>query len=127
MDYLNIGCTPPDEPCVQVGHDDYDKGSRIETLVYKDQLARMFPEGRFTVKSFPHDFGTYREVVAYLTGDEATDKAAFDAEGGGPLNWDEIALKMLAERGYHKCECRLCGLQFISLNGSKEVCVDCGE
>ena len=96
MDYLNIGSTPPEEPCLGVGH----ALARKEAEIYKRQLQREFPAGRFSVKSFPHDFGTYYEVVA-LYGEEfstATNEAAFEAECGRG-EWDEEALAELEAAG----------------------------
>jgi len=88
MDYINIGSTPPDEDCLPVGH----PYAHPECRVYKRQLEREFPAGRFTVKSFPHDFGTYHEVVAWYGEelDTATNEAAFEAECGKG-EWDEEA------------------------------------
>lgn len=67
---------------------------RLECRIFRDQLQRLWPEGDFAVKSFPHDFGAYFEVVAYYD-DEITSDAAFDAEANTPANWDEQALEAL--------------------------------
>jgi len=88
MDYINIGSTPPDEDCLPAGH----HMARRETLIYLRQIQREFPAGRFSVKAFPHDFGTYHEVVAWYGEelDTATNEAAFEAECGKG-EWDEEA------------------------------------
>lgn len=96
MDYINIGSTPPEEDCLGVGH----ALARAETDIYRRQLAREFPAGEFRVRAFPHDFGTYYEVVA-LYGEEfstATNEAAFEAECGRG-EWDEEALAELEAAG----------------------------
>ena len=64
--YLELGSAPYSEDCSQVGSDDYNDKSRVECKAYIQQLNRLFPslpEGcYFGVKSFPHDFCSYREV-----------------------------------------------------------------
>ena len=101
MDYLNIGSTPCDELCASVGSPDYDRMSRLECMVFLDQLRRTFPEperGYFKIKAFSHDFGTYREVCAmYDETDEEACNWAFTAEGETPTEWDDIARQMLLE------------------------------
>jgi hypothetical protein len=98
-DYMNIGSTPPDETCAAVGSDNYESASRRESAVYIRQLRRTLgdePEGaRLASKSFPHDFGSYREVVCYFS-DEASLEYALKCESEGPLKWDEIAKSELA-------------------------------
>ncbi len=89
-DYIEIGPTPYDEECAAVGADDYRERSINETRAYVNQLKRVFPNGRFGVKTFPHDFGSYREVVAYMGTEEETE-AAFAAEANSPANWDNEA------------------------------------
>lgn len=92
-DYINIGSTPPEEDCFPVGH----RLARAETAIYCRQLQREFPEGDFRVKAFPHDFGTYHEVVAWY-GDETdpATAAAFEAEAGASGCWDAQARAELA-------------------------------
>jgi len=83
--------------------------------VFKEQLERKFPDGEFVVKSFPHEFGTYFEVVAYFEDEERIDfnfgtyevdrdtkalrarEAAFEAEANTPTNWDKEAKAKLAD------------------------------
>lgn len=96
MDYLELGPTPCDESCSQIGDIDYLEKSIKETRAFKNQLKRLFPNGRFAIKTFQHDFGSYSEVVAYFdTGDRKTDDAAWEAESNLPKKWDNIALKEL--------------------------------
>lgn len=96
VDYINIGSTPPDEACLDLNH----PLARKETEIYKRQLEREFPAGRFTVKGFSHDFGTYYEVVAWYGEelDTAANTAAFEAECGRG-EWDEEALEELKAAG----------------------------
>ena len=102
QDFINIGSTPCNEECASVGSDHYSTYAKIECRAYIAQLQRLYPEpecGYFKIKSFPHDFGTYYEVVAvYDEEDEESTKWAFDAESGAE-EWDDQAREyLLAER-----------------------------
>ena len=46
MDYINIGPTPYDENCAQVGQEGYYIRARKECAAYCRQLRRMYPEKR---------------------------------------------------------------------------------
>lgn len=97
-DYLEIGPSPAGENCAQLGSPDYDRKSRIECKAYMHQLERLFPDGVFTVKTFNHDYGSYREVVAYFDdSDSPMTNAAFAAEANSPEFWDEAATEELIE------------------------------
>ena len=66
-------------------------------------LAANYPEVLVNVvgKSFPHDFGTYREVVVYYDDDDQKQaEQAFFLESADISNWDEEALKELASHNY---------------------------
>ena len=101
-DYINIGPTPCDETCAQVGDNDYGIKSKIETTAYKNQLNRMFPEVlssktlSFSIKTFQHDFGSYKEVVLNYNDDneeEYNEIAITKVDANTPKNWDKEALK----------------------------------
>lgn len=98
MDYINIGSTPCEETCEQVGTPSYNPSrARLECTVYKEMLERMFPPpegGCLRVKGFPHDFGTYHEVVAVFS-DSESQQWAYKIERESPSHWDEIALEKL--------------------------------
>jgi len=100
-DYISIGPSPCNEECAQVGQDNYPEQSKKECRAFLNQLSRVFGEppggAHLGIKSFPHDFGTYREVVCYFDDDvpEARD-FAFMLEGKSPENWDEEAHKELS-------------------------------
>ncbi len=101
-DYISIGATPSDEECAQVGTPDYPEKSKAECRAFKHQLERTFrdcPDGTyFTVKSFPHDFGSYREVVvSYDDDDEESREFAYHVENNAPSTWDDIAKMQLKE------------------------------
>ena len=94
---MTIGPSPCEAACAQVGQPDYEEQSRRECQVFQRMLERMFPlpDGvpvRYVVKSFPHEFGAYREVcVRYEDTDgQACDHACM-VEGNTPAEWDAIA------------------------------------
>lgn len=96
LDYINIGSSPVDESCAQVGDEDYYERSRKECRALIHQLRREFgaePVGaRLTVKGFSHDFGTYHEVICeYDTNSEKAVNYAFSCENETPQHWDEKA------------------------------------
>ena len=95
-DYMELGPTPCDEPCAQVGAYDFESKVRKECRAYKHQLERLFPECDFIVKAFSHDFGTYYEVcVVYDTDDRQSAENALKVEINLPEKWDEEAKKEL--------------------------------
>lgn len=105
-DYLNIGSTPADEPCAQVGSKDYRKMSIIECRAFAHQchreMVKKFGEGYtvlIRIKSFPHDFGSYMEVVVEYT-PGTNEEQAFYLESLDMPNWDQEALEELKEAGY---------------------------
>ena len=95
QDCLDLGSSPSHEDCAQVGRDDYYELARRECRAYIGQLRRLLgdePEGaRLSVKSNPHDFGTYLSVVVFFDGDNpAALDYAYRCETGAE-SWDEQA------------------------------------
>lgn len=94
---MNIGPVPTDESVAQVGRPDYDEQSLRQCQVFKRMLERCHPipaDGFATlvIKSFPHDFGSYREVcVCYDANDPVAIDYAFGLENNTPAAWDAIA------------------------------------
>lgn len=106
-EYIELGPTPCDESCEQLGPN-YNAGkARAESRAYANQLRRMFedklPEnvvGGFSVKSFPHDFGSYLEVVVKFDANcELSAKWAYEVDENVPANWDDIAKTELEQFG----------------------------
>jgi len=97
-DYIDVGCSPCDEPCAQAGRDSVEQ-MRAECAALIHQLPRMYgpePEGAsLKIRQNSHDFGTYLDVVCYYdtNNPEATDYA-FQCEDL-PEHWDEEAKKEL--------------------------------
>lgn len=93
-DYITLGATPCDEPCAQVGSPDYYEKAMVECRRYRDLLLKRFgepPEGaRFGIKSFPHDFGSYHEVVVvFEIENEKAKEYAYNVEANLPARWEE--------------------------------------
>jgi hypothetical protein len=91
-DYIDIGSTPANEECAQVGSDNYYEKARKECATFIGQIRREFgPEpgsARLGIKGNPHDFGTYYEVVCYYDdNDETGMDYAFKCESSAP-DWD---------------------------------------
>lgn len=99
-DFLNIGSSPPEESCAQLSRDHYDEyvgKAKIECRAYIGALRKKLgnePDGAaLCIKSFPHDFGTYYEVVCYFDSKlEESVLYAFKCESEGPETWDEVGM-----------------------------------
>lgn len=99
---IELGSSPCDEPCFQVGDENYEHNARMECGVYVDLLRRSYREAhggddvpvglRLRVKGNPHDFGTYYEVVAsFDDSDVEAVTAAFWFDENAPRTWDDEA------------------------------------
>lgn len=91
-DYVEIGASPSDEECAQIGEDNYYSKAKEECTRYIALLRKQFgkePQGaKLAIKSFAHDFGSYMEVVCYF--DKAFPDSveyAFRCEGEAPETW----------------------------------------
>ena len=92
-DFMDIGSTPSDEPCAQVGEPDYEREARTECAHFIELIRKVLgpePDGaHLAVKGFPHDFGQYYEVVCYFEdSDEEARNYAFRCESETPAKWD---------------------------------------
>ena len=106
MDYIDIGPVPANEPCVQVGDDDYWSRAGRECTVFKRMLYRLFPIPEnlavaYVIRAHSHDFGTYREVAVRIGNGSwppetrasiaGAERFAFEVEAGAPDSWDWLA------------------------------------
>ena len=91
-DYMELGPTPCGESCEQLGPT-YNLGrAKAELITYLHQLQRLFPLATFQIKSFSHDFGTYKEVCVIFDDDDAEQvDLAYEIEAGFPEYWDNEA------------------------------------
>ena len=93
-DFINIGSSPCGETCIQVGSPDYYSKSLKECQRFITEIRNVCgkePEGAYLkVKSFPHDFGSYHEVVCFFD-DLIPDSVdyAYHVEGNSPEYWYE--------------------------------------
>ena len=96
-DDMSIGPNPCDEPCVSVGEPDYyprakEECNRFIELIRK-KLGPEPPGARLAVKSNPHDFGSYLDVVCYFEdSDEEARKYAYLCESEAPRTWQDDQL-----------------------------------
>lgn len=94
IDYVEIGSVPFGEDCVTVSRDyDYIPGMTRECKMFKKQLKEQFPQvpygAGFTIKTFPHDFGSYKEVCVQFDDDiEGSEDFACRVESETPEFWD---------------------------------------
>ncbi len=103
QEYIEIGCSPSDEQCAQVGDTGYYVQARKECTAFINQLNRTFGDPKkynclLLTKSNNHDFGEYLEVRCYYeTTNEISVEYAMRVEREYPNKWDDIALKELAQ------------------------------
>lgn len=91
-DFIYIGSSPCEESCAQVGEDDYERKSRDECRRFiRDIRLELGPEpegARLTSRSFPHDYGSYREVICeYDNENEEAVAYALKCESNAPAYW----------------------------------------
>lgn len=93
MEYMELGPVPCNESCAQVGSDEYQDRAKAECRRYKALLEKTCPvpegvEASYAIKRFPHEFGSYYEVVVkYNPNNEAACNFAFEVEGNTPHTW----------------------------------------
>lgn len=101
IEYMEIGPTPCEEDCAQVGENDFRQRASKEMDAYINLLYRKFPQAEdkgitFKKKWFQHDFGTYGEVCIYWnTDDSEADEFAYEIERNLPDVWDREAMQEL--------------------------------
>ncbi len=93
QDFLTLGPAPYEESCVYVGEDNYEERARAECrrfIAFLRSIVGPEPAGaRLSVKSFPHDFGDYMEVVCYFNADiPESVEHAYRCEEQTPATWE---------------------------------------
>ena len=91
-DHITLGSTPCDEPCAQVGKDDYEARAQAECRAFIHLTRATLgtePRGAdLDIRGFQHDYGTYFEVVVYFDGDDrAATQYAYRCEADAPTRW----------------------------------------
>jgi len=94
LDFMDIGPSPTDEDCAQVGDPDYREKARAECKRFIEVIRqKLGPEpfgARLRVKWQSHDFGSYAEVVCEYTDTEEEAVAyAFRCEAETPTTWTD--------------------------------------
>ena len=95
IDYLEIGPVPCEEDCQQVGTESYSPVAAREECHRFIRAIRTTvghePQGAWlTVRSNPHDFGTYYEVaVKYDDNYPEAFEYALRVESDAPTRWPE--------------------------------------
>lgn len=98
-DYLDFETTPADEPCAQVGDEDYSKWARLEVEALRAQLLRTF--GEPPSGGFKRDFGSYLGLrFIFDDEDEAAGEYGYNIEGEFPQYWDNQAKEFLKQNSY---------------------------
>lgn len=97
-----IGPSPCDEHCAQVGSPGYAAQSRNECEAFKAQILRHYPvptgvNAGVQITLSPHELGSYREVaVAYIDQAGADWAASVEADDKKVLlTWDEQSMEAL--------------------------------
>ncbi len=93
-DFINIGSSPCNEDCAQVGSENYSERAIEECYRFihaiKATIGQPPENASLVVKGFDHDFGRYYEVVCYFNpSDEASQEYAFRCESEAPGEWPE--------------------------------------
>lgn len=106
QDYLSLGPVPSEEPCAQVGEEQYDLRARAECRRFIALLRATFgpePSGAWlSSKAFDHDYGTYYEVVCYFNAKVPTSiDYAYRCEREAPTTW--------GREGERLQQCPVCG------------------
>lgn len=102
-EWMELGTTPANEDCVQVSKEDYLPAMTKECERYKEMLINRYPvpagvNAYFGIKTFPHDFGSYKEVcIIYDAGDERSANFALFVEGSLPQEWDDTGVMVCPE------------------------------
>jgi len=107
IDYIELcQTTPLEEPCMQLGENDYQHYSRLEAIAYIDQLKRTIginPTGtKFSIVKCPHDFGIYHDIRFRFDEQDDNHVHYMSQIEKGLDHWDEIAIKFLLDNGYPK-------------------------
>lgn len=99
MDFVELGPSPAEERCAQVGREGFDQANRDEVRRFiagvKRYFGERYPGGTLpvsvTVRSFPHDFGAYREcVVVYDEGNQHEVDVAYTIDDKCPTTWHAL-------------------------------------
>jgi hypothetical protein len=94
---MELGPSPAEEECAGIGDADYSRRNRDEIARYRELIVfkvggeSALPAGaELHRKGFPHEFGTYHELVcSYDDTDEEARAFAYWLEGNLPRSWGD--------------------------------------
>jgi hypothetical protein len=97
-EYLTIGSAPCDEECASLGTHGYAARARAECEAYIEAIrTKLGPEpkgAQLAVKPFPHDSGSYYEVICrYDDAYPGSVDYAFRCESDAPETWAEVGMQ----------------------------------
>lgn len=95
-DYTTVGPSPYDESCAELGAPGYMGKAHAECRRFIDAIVSKLgppPRGaQLAVKGFPHEYGTYYEVVCYFDdANETASEYAYACESQAPATWADTA------------------------------------
>lgn len=98
-----LGPAPAEEDCAQVGTADYARDAKAECRAYIEAIRSVCgpePEGaRLTIKSQPHDYGSYYEVAVVFDGnDPAACAYAAKCDEDSPTTWEQAGMQPPASK-----------------------------
>jgi hypothetical protein len=102
-----LGPAPAEAACVQVGSPDYARDARTECRAYIDAIRKVCgpePDGaHLTVKSQPHEFGSYYEVaVVFDPDDSAAAEYASKVDESAPTRWSDAGMEPPQRSGMNR-------------------------
>ncbi len=94
METIWLGSSPADEPCPQLGDEDYEEMARATCKRYMDLIRSVLgpePLGcHLRTRGLRHDFGEYFEVVVeFDPEDRRASEYAYRCDSERPVTWDE--------------------------------------
>lgn len=103
-DYITLDSSPFNEKSAQVGQSNYRDAAFKELREFKRMMVEIWPpvneNCEYGIKGFPHDFGTYYELVSYFDDhDPISADWAYQAENKVPGWWDDAAMVKLGIQG----------------------------
>ena len=93
--YIEIGSTPVNEDCQQLGDGYIPTLAQSECKRFRELIRQVcgmeVGTASLGIKANAHDFGTYYEVVCYFSDDDELGQAyAYHVESNAPMNWSDL-------------------------------------
>lgn len=114
MENLDVGPTPSDEDCAQIGDSDYYDVAKSECRRYMTGLTLLFPppiDAYFKIQGNPHDYGVYFSVAG-----------RFNPENNDHLNWCRNLERDLPKT-WAEMDLRISNLRHSSIKSSNSMTI----